>query len=60
MFVWEAKAGRNPGYMTHTELKRELVTAQGGRRDELVKEALLRMQSSSYPRFPAELVRPED
>lgn len=56
MYVWESKTKRPPGYMTHAELKRELATAMGGRRDELVKEAQIRMRSRTYPRFPADLV----
>jgi len=42
--------------MTHAELKRELATASGGRRAELVREAKARMKSASYPAFPVHLV----
>jgi hypothetical protein len=49
------------GYMTHAELRRELATARGVRRDELVKDAQSRMKSRDYPRFPASLgIRPAD
>ena len=51
-----------PGYMTHAELKRELATASGGRRAELVREAQSRMKVSSYPRdlLMRLGIRPED
>jgi hypothetical protein len=44
-----------PGFMTHAELVAELETATGGRRDELVTEAEIRMQVTTYPSFPAHL-----
>lgn len=51
---------RLPGFMTHFELVRELATATGERRAELVKEARTRMKQADYPRFPAVLgITPE-
>ena len=44
-----------PGCMTHAELVRELETATGERRTELVKEARNRMKQPTYPPFPEHL-----
>jgi hypothetical protein len=44
-----------PGCMTHAELARELGTATGERRAELVREAHARMRLTTYPLFPVRL-----
>jgi hypothetical protein len=49
-----------PGFMTHRELVRELETATGDRRAELVREALARRRQSGYPPFPDSCQLPED
>lgn len=46
----------HPGFMTHAELVKELETATGDRRAELVREAKSRMKQASYPPFPEHLV----
>jgi hypothetical protein len=54
----DRRGGWLPGYMTHAELKRALRANPYD--SALAKEAKGRMKSASYPRFPADIVWPEE